>query len=286
MNELDPRLIEIVITVGANNHSFTGDLAIRAQGVLFANPLSDTCEVTLYNLTRANQDYILNVTSPYSSNHEPKTLTVKAGRQSYGLTSIYQGTILLSSATQPPDIGVILTCLSGASFQNIVYNVSLDGISSLDVAINKLAERMGAQSDIQIENAKMIGNYNFNGTAIGEMAYLNSFGNLTVFYNQGKGALLVKDAYVALTGTQRVVSEETGMIGVPEWTELGVKVIFLIDNKTQIGGGIRLISKRYPAFSGDYAIFKLGFNLASRETPFYYIAEAARVPDPTTGIAV
>ena len=66
------------------------------------------------------------------------------------------------------------------------------------------------------------------------------------------------------------------MIGIPEFTEQGVKVKFLVDNQTKLGGGIEIRSVQYPATNGQYSIYKLGFQIASREQPFYYIAEAAR----------
>ena len=286
MVEIDLRLLEIEIQVGDNIHRFTGDLAIRAQGMLFANPLSDVGEVTIFNLDRATQDYILQVTSPYTSNRQEKFLNILAGRKSYGTTLIYRGTILVANATQPPDIGVVLKCLSGATFQNTIYSVSYPGSVSAVTAYGALAKRFNASTHIQITNLPNIGNYAFSGTAIGELKYINSFGTSTSFVTHGRNGntLVVKGIYTPLTGTLRVVSEETGMIGVPEWTELGVRVTFLIDNKTQIGGGLQIISRRYPAFSGYYVIFKLGYNLASREEPFYYIAEAARVAAPGEGI--
>ena len=284
MNELDPRLIEIVIEIGANVHRFTGELAIRAQGMLFANPISDLCEVTIYNLSRADQDYILSLTSPYTSNHEPKFLSILAGRKSYGTTLVYKGTIIVSAASQVPDIGVTLKCLSGTTYQSTTYSVSYSGLTQQKLILETLAKRMQASTRIQVNNLPNIGNYAFTGTAIGELAYVNSFGNSSVFFTQGQtNTLTMKDANVFLTGTLRTVSEATGMIGIPEWTELGVKVTFLIDNKTTIGGGIQIISARYPAFSGYYVIFKLGFSLASRDTPFYYIAEASRVVNPGEG---
>ncbi len=66
------------------------------------------------------------------------------------------------------------------------------------------------------------------------------------------------------------------MIGIPEFTEQGIKVKMLLDNQTKLGGGLRITSSIYPAVNGDYVIYKLGFDIATRDTPFYYIAEAAR----------
>lgn len=277
MDELDPRLLEIVIEIGSVTYRFNQDFNIRAKGTLFANQLLNTCDVTIYNVDRATQDFLLNATSPYTSNHEAKFLTVKAGRKSYGLTLIYKGFILVSNVTQPPDIGITFKCLSGVNFSNTVYSVNYPGVTNALAIWKQLAGRMGANLHNQASTVPQVSNYSFTGTATQEIGYWNTFGNFTMFFTQGDtNILVVKDVFAYLTGTLRVVSEATGMIGIPEWTELGVKVTFLIDAKTTVGGYIGLDSKRYPSFSGTYGIYKLNFDLASRETPFYYIAEAAR----------
>ena len=94
--------------------------------------------------------------------------------------------------------------------------------------------------------------------------------------------LVVKDASIPITGSTRILSAETGMIGIPEFTERGIKVKFLIDNQTKLGSAIDVRSVQYPAANGIYVIYKLGFQIASRDTPFYYVAEAARLPGSTT----
>jgi hypothetical protein len=66
------------------------------------------------------------------------------------------------------------------------------------------------------------------------------------------------------------------MVGIPEITEQGIKVKYLLDNVSRLGGGLRISSDIYPAVNGLYIIYKLGFEISNRDTPFYYIAEAAR----------
>lgn len=284
--ELDPRVMEISIAVGSNIHRFSGELAIRAQGVLFATYLQNFAEVTIFNMTRQTQDFILTVTSPYTANQDPKSVTIRAGRKSYGMTEIYTGNILVSQATQPPDIGVTITLISATPYSNTAYSTSQPGLASLETITKQLAAQANAVHVYEVENYPQISNYNFSGTVTQQIAHVNQFGNLDVFLVQGTtNVLFVKGATVPLRNTLRVVSEDTGMVGIPIFTELGIKVTFLIDAKTKVGGRIRINSKRYPVFNGDYGIFKLGFDLASRDTPYYYIAEASRVPTVTGATA-
>ena len=249
MDELDPRLLEIVIEIGTNRHVFDQRFAIRAQGILFSNALLDTCEVTLFNLDRATQDYLLNATSPYTPNHETKTLTVLAGRKSYGTTLIYKGFILVSIVSQPPDIGITFRCLSEPNFSNTFYSIGSPGIKSAVLYWQQFANRIGATLKNQVTNPPMVSNLGFTGSPKDELTYWNTFGNFTMFLTKGNvDVLVVKDIFAYLTGTLRVVSEAHGMIGIPEWTELGIRVTFLIDSKTTPGGYLDIDSKRYPSF--------------------------------------
>ena len=50
----------------------------------------------------------------------------------------------------------------------------------------------------------------------------------------------------------------------------------LFDNQTVIGGAIELESDLYPLLNGRYVIYKLQFQLANRDTPFYLTAECRR----------
>jgi hypothetical protein len=104
---------------------------------------------------------------------------------------------------------------------------------------------------------------------------LNSIGGINAF--QDDGVLVVKDAGVPLRNTLKIVSSSTGMIGIPEFTEQGIRVKFLLDNTVLIGSLIRIQSNIYSAANGEYIIYKLSFEIATRDTPFYYIAEAQRI---------
>jgi hypothetical protein len=67
------------------------------------------------------------------------------------------------------------------------------------------------------------------------------------------------------------------LIGIPEVTEQGVKLTYLLDNTSKRGGALQLISKVYPTLNGTYRIFDLGWNISSREVPFYWIADCKRI---------
>lgn len=272
MQELDPRIVKISIEVNGVFKTYEG-LYITATGTKFANSLQNECEVKISNLDRSTQDYLLTETSPYTLNKTPKTLILEAGRKSYGTSKIYQGNIIKASVSQPPDIDITLKCLTGNFLKGNIISRYQPGQATLSQISKQIASDLNMTLNFQATD-KNIGNYAYSGAALKQVDLLGTAGGVTAFIDDS--ALVVKDAYVPLTNTLRVLNVDTGMIGIPELTEQGVKVKFLLDNQTTLGGSLRIQSQRYPAINGDYVIYKLGFEIANRDTPFYWIAEAAR----------
>src|SRR5690606_35732356 len=103
---------------------------------------------------------------------------------------------------------------------------------------------------------KSIANYTYAGSALKQIDVLNTVGGVNVFIDDN--VLVVKDAWVPLTGTLRILNKDTGMIGIPEFTEQGIRVKFLLDNRTTLGGALQIESVENPATNGLYVIYKLG----------------------------
>lgn len=273
MNEIDPRIVRVSIEVDGKLKIFSSPFSITVTGTRYGNPLQNEAEVLLENIDRATQDYILTITSPYNLNYTPKIIRVEAGRVSYGTALIYEGNVVTSSVTQPPDIGIHLRCLTGNFIKGNIITRNQPGLATFKQISQQIARDTNTILRFEATN-KNISNYAFSGAALNQVTEINRFGNINAFIDNN--ILVVKDALIPLTNTLRILNSRTGMIGIPEFTEQGIKVKFLIDNRTTLGGSLRIQSTQYPATNGDYVIYKLSFQIASRDTPFYYIAEAAR----------
>lgn len=273
-NKLDPRIIKISFDVNGKTKTYSTPFFITVSGVKYANALQNQASVIIANLDKATQDYILTETTPFNYNNNPKTITIEAGRQSYGTSIVYTGNIALSNVTQPPDVGIVLTCLTGNFEKTNVIGTSQGGQATLLQITTNLAQLSNQILNYQATN-KNIANYSFGGSASDQIKLLNSMGGVNVF--EDNGVLYVKDSNKALINAVKIVSASTGMIGVPEFTEQGAKAKFLYDNNVLLGGTMRLKSSLYPAVNGDYIMYKLAFELSTRETPFYYIAEGQRI---------
>lgn len=276
---LDPRIVRISIEVNGQLKIYSSPLNLTANGTKYGNALQNDCTVTIDNIDKDTQDYLLTETSPYNLNRTPKTLIVEAGRVSYGTAVIYRGNVINVVVSQPPDVGVTLKCLTGNFIKGNTIATNQPGSATFRQICSQIAQDTGTILNFQATD-KNIANYSFTGGALDQIQVANSMGNYNVFIDND--ILVVKDALIPISGSTRILSAETGMIGIPEFTERGIKVKMLLDNQTRLGSALDIRSTQYPAANGIYVIYKLGFQIASRDTPFYYIAEAARLPGRST----
>lgn len=273
MAELDPRIVKIGIEVNGQLKMYE-DLALVAVGTKYANANQNECEIKLTNLDKQTSDFILTETSPFNLNRTPKRAVVDAGRESYGTTRIFSGNIIRSSISQPPDKTITLKCLT-ANFQkgNIIARNQAGSVALSQLA-KQVAADVGMALNFQAQD-KQIANYTYSGAALNQVDKLNELGLISAYIDDD--ILIVKDLTKPLTNVARVLNVESGMIGIPEITDQGIKVKFLLDNQTKVGGLLQVQSSVYPAVNGNYMVYKLNFEIASRDTPFYYIAEAKRL---------
>lgn len=270
--ELDPRLLRIGIEIGGQLKTYEG-LAMTASGTKYANANQNECEVKITNLDETTRNFLLTETSPFNKNKKRKLLTVEAGRKSTGYSLVFAGDITNAVGAQPPDITLTLKAATGDYAKGQIIASSQPGVTPLQNIANRVAQDLALSLTFEAK-PKQISNYTFTGSAVKQVEQLGSMGRVNAYIDDL--ALIVKDFNAPLEKRTRELNLDTGMIGIPEFTEQGIKVKMLFDNQTVLGGGINVTSKLNPAANGLYTVFKLGFELASRDTPFYYIAECTR----------
>jgi hypothetical protein len=270
--EIDPRLLRISIEVSGQLKTYEG-LNMVASGSKCANATQNECEVKISNVDSATRDFILTETSPYNKNKTPKKIFVEAGRRSTGAALVFTGDVVTATQTQPPDITLTLKCATGNYSKGDIIARNQPGMRALSAIAAQVAKDLGLSCDFQCKD-KQIANYSFTGGALRQVEKLGLLGQVNAFVDDK--TLIVKEYNAPLAGKTRVLNLDTGMIGVPEFTDQGIKVKMLFDNQTVLGAGLQVTSKMNPAANGLYVIYKLDFELASRDTPWYYIAEGKR----------
>lgn len=271
-DEIDPRIVKIGIEIDGQIKYYDG-LTIVATGTKFANENENECEVKITNLDKPTRDYLLTETSPFNKNKSPKRIIIDAGRKSYGTNRIYVGDITSAKVSQPPDITITLKATTANDQKGNVVAKNQPGVTNLSTIARQVADDLGLSLLFQCKD-KQLANYSFTGGSLKQVNKLGQAGGVSAYVDDN--TLVMKDYGVPLANRVKILDMDTGMIGIPEITEKGIKVTYLIDNDTTLGGALDIRSKLNPAVNGVYNIYKLGFNIASRDTPFYFIAEASR----------
>lgn len=271
--EFDPRIVQIGIEIAGETVYFSG-LDITAQGTRFGSEVNSECQIRIDNLTKEHRDYILTRTNKFSSLYlnPPIHITVKAGRKSYATTLpvIYYGMVTKSGLTQPPDIGIILQCIT--SYDQALNTVSYS--SGPEITLKSLAQK--AADDLGVDlvfqaTDKKINNFTHSGPALNYIGELSEVANVNVTIDNK--SLIIIDEGVPILGPIKEISQATGMIGIPEFIDSGVRVKYLLDNNTSLFQTVNIKSILNPSIDGTYRLYKLGFDIATRQTPFYWIAE-------------
>jgi hypothetical protein len=272
-NEFDFRIVKVGVQVNGRLKIYDG-LAVKASGTRYASATQNDCEVQIANLDAATRAYLATETSPYNLNKTPKVLTLDAGRQSYGTSRIFIGNIVSAEIAQPPDIWTTLKCLTGNYQKGNVVARSYGASAPLSNIAGQVAKDLDLNLVFEA-NEKNIANYAFSGGALKQVDYLGQTGGVTAFVDNE--SLVVKNAAQPLKNRLRILSADSGMIGVPTLTDEGIKVKFFLDRETTLGGVLQIKSKLNPALNGNYMIYKLSFEIASRDIPFDWTAEAKRI---------
>lgn len=270
---LDLRIVKVSIEVNGVVKTYEG-VRIVAFGTKYANALQNEATITITNLTKRTRDFILTETSPFNQNRTPKVVRLEAGRESYGTELVFVGNVVSSTISQPPDVGVTLKCLTGNFQKGNILTRNYGSTVSLRQLSQQIAEDIGLALKYQATD-KNISNYAFTGAALNQVEIMGAYKGINVYIDNNY--LVVKDAFTPLANVpSRVLNLDTGLIGIPEFNEQGIRVKYLLDQKTVLGGSLQVTSEVNPAVNGEYVIYKLGFQITNRDEPFYYIAEAAR----------
>lgn len=273
MADLDLRQIRIGIEIRGEIRTYT-NLAITAVGTKYVNPNQGECNITITNLEQSVVDFILVETSPFNRNRTPKRVIVEVGRESTGLSLLYSGIIFRSSITQPPDAVLSMRALTGQFQKGDIVARNATATASLSRIAEQVATDLGVSLVFEATDVQ-VANYAFTGAALRQVNKLQELGPVDAYVDGNR--LIVKDTGTPLAGRLRRLNADTGMIGVPTFTEQGAKITFLYDSQTVLGGQLDVTSRQYPALTGQYVIYRLNYNITNRDIPFYYTAECRRL---------
>lgn len=269
----DPRIIRLGIQIEGDVIFFENE-DIRIQGTKTADQTMNQATIKISNLPRDMRNYILTKATPYTSPKHPEItpliVTIDAGRESYGTFRLFEGQVIASSVTPPPDIGIVLNSITnGISFGALV-GVSMAGVSSLKSVAERVAKENNLVLKYQVKDGeKQIANFSFSGSAGKLIDKLKNVGDIRAYVDNN--TLIVTDKDKPNGDDVFTLNMASGMVGVPQATQSGATARMLLNPNIKLGGRIKLESKINPAVNGeDYFVSGLSFDIANRDNPFFY----------------
>ncbi|MDL2313397.1 hypothetical protein LJC36_00275 [Desulfovibrio sp. OttesenSCG-928-C14] len=271
-DRIDRRIIYIELEVPGGKKTYKG-MSCEYTLTKTAGVAMNEAEIKIANMAKADRDYLVTATSPLQRPRQRKAVAVYAGYESSGVNRRFIGDVTQATVSQPPDIWLTMKAMTGYYQRGNIISRSAPAQSSLASLAGGVARDLGLSLDFQATD-KSIANYSFTGAAMQQVAKLAEAGLVDVYVEDER--LVVKDRGKALTGRRRKLSEASGMIGIPEVDEKGVKVRMLLDPHTTVGSALEIESVLNPAANGIFTVYKLRENCALRNTQFYLEAEALR----------
>lgn len=270
--KLDPRLLSVSIEMDGRVNTYSG-LHMSVTIDKYANVLQNEATIRIINLSRQNRNFLITQTSPFILTAQRKRVIISAGRKSYGLSKVFEGDIVSCSPSQPPDIELTIKAKTCAFTQSDLIAASYEQPVPASQIAADVAQNMGLNLTYEADD-KNVSGYNFSGSKSEQVKSLQDIGFVDVFVDDDK--LVVKNKSEGVGERTVIVNKNSGMIGIPELNENGVKIKYLFDPAVTLGGTLSASSALNPAVNGDYIIYKLSYDLSNHNESFYNSAECRR----------
>ncbi len=270
---IDDRLLRVELILN-NESRIYENLEIQVSGSKTNNTIQNEFTVKITNLKRDVRESILTQSALGTRQIVKPIIRIFAGRRSYGYSLIFEGDIRKATISQPPDISLTIGALTGNALKIDTTSRTAGALILLSSISEQVAQKLGKQLIFEAQD-KQISNYTYTGASLRELENLEESGGVNTFIDNFQ--LIIKDINKPLRGNTIVVNKNSGMVGIPEITERGVRVKILFSPNAKIGGMLELESELNPAADGRYDIYKTTYDLMNRGQNFYITVEAARI---------
>lgn len=243
-------------------------ISVRFRVEKYMNAVMNKAHIQLANLTRDDIEYLTTFTSWAFAVEKRKRIRLFAGYKEQNVGLIFDGDITKAIPSMPPDIWLECEALSGFYDNQNILSLSMAGKLTLKNICEQAAQELGLTLQFYSANTKIIDGFSYCGGARNVLYKINDLFQTCVYEDSGK--LYVRDLYPQADYTKaKLITETSGLIGVPQPGPMGVDLTTLLDPTIQLGAPVKLQSLRIPAANGVYYPYALVHEGTSRENPFY-----------------
>lgn len=231
-----------------------------------------TCKVSIANLSREDVEYLTTYTSPYVDQSKKKRINIFAGYESTGVGMIFSGDIYSALPEGLPDTWLNIEAKTEYFNQQNIITFSQGSMSTKNIATS-IANELGCDLVWKSKSQKIIDSFNFAGAKSKLINRLNQLDNFYAYIDNNVLYCVDKDEEAPSTtkqaGTVKIINGDSGLIGLPQPDEYGVKIKVLLDPAVALGDWFKLESKRLPIVNGFYQVYEMTYDFATREPQYH-----------------
>lgn len=274
MSDLPQRQVIIRFTTEGNQIKEIEGASVRFNVQRLCYAVGSNATISIANLPLTDVNYLTTYLSPFLSPKKRKQVALYAGYD--GDTSlIFEGDIWKAQPRKEGgDIWLNISAKKGffGGSSIISKTINKKGMKVKDVC-EQVAQWANTPLEWLATEQKVVDTFVHTGSITDAVQKLNTLGNINVYEEDGK--IKVMDREPKPKGN-RLISEETGMIGIPLLDHFGAEIKMLLDNTVKLGDCIQLKSKLIPAGNGRYWVYSINYQGSTRDNQFYSILKCKR----------
>lgn len=242
--------------------------------------------IDIYNLNRDDLQFLTTSAAKWM---EKQTLIQLYAGYDDDVDLVFGGQIVESPPEGYPDLALHVRCLTGLDWMTTNINVQKANLKMADL-INYTSSVTGFPVNMPAKLRRtnemlnrQIDEFSYSGSVynlldkIQNMTGGFSIGGKSVFLSTYNDNTFVWNPEEPTASKTLYITKESGMVGVPALTEVGVNIKILLNTKVRTGDTVYLKSDRVPDANGEYYITQIDHKGELRGSAWYTNLRCTRI---------
>ena len=253
-------------------------LNVRFSVQKFRGQLQGKARISICNFSSADIEYLTTYMSPWVEIQKRKKIQLWAGYEDK-LGLLFSGDILKALPTMPPDIWLHCEALGGYYNNLITASFTLQGPITIQAVCETVAQKLGVpfvnESSEKVSNIQIDG-FCYTGGLTNAVKKINELGICCVWVENEILYMADNEPEIPKNKSVRLLTENSGLIGLPEPGPIGLDATMLLDPSIRLGDPIEVRSIRMPSINGLYYPYSLEHTGELRGNDWYTKIKCAR----------
>ena len=261
---------------GENGEKTIDGLNVRFSVRQVCYAFGSQAQISIFNLSMQDINY-LTTFSPFFDSKKRSTVKISAGYDN-NITPIFEGEIWQALPVKVgADIILNVKAVKGLyNSRKITSKVIKNKIKR--IPLHDVCKQVAGWLELPLNylatSNKVVDTFVVTGNITEAIKKINTIGDVVAFVEDNQ--LKVIDARNPKGTGIRLISEASGMIGIPAIDHLGATIRIFMDNTVKLGDKIQLKSKLIPSANGEYWVYCIQHDAALREQQFYSTLKCRR----------